>query len=786
MGTLSGFRRSLRVFSLAMVLLVCAGRAQAATVTVAWDPNTESDLAGYVVSWGTVTGAYAFTQDVGNVAAYAVPNLQPGTTYYVAVQAYNTNGLTSPYSTELTVTIPPTTPTSPTLVSVSPASGPTAGGTTITLTGTNFIAGAAVNVGGILATGVTVVSATTITAVTPAHTAGSVTVTVTFPGGAQAIKASAYSFVASSLTLTGVQPASGSIDGGTAVSITGSAFVAGATVHFGDAAAAVTFLDAQTLIAIAPAHAAGAVDVVVTNPGGATARRTSGFTFVSGNPTDDADGDGLPDVWETQYGLDPAVSTGDDGAAGDPDDDGLTNLAEHAAGTHPRGFYRRYFAEGVSSIFFTTTIAVANPNAVAASVVFSFMLPDGSLARHPVTVAAHARATVDAHDVESIANTSFSTTIESDVEFVADRTVWWDATGYGGHAETGIESPSTTWYLAEGATHSGIDLFYLIQNPNAQPARVDVRYLLPHGSPITKSYEVPANARFNIWVDLEDPRLAQTDVSAVITSTNGVPVIVERSLYLAAGGLAFGAGHNSAGVTAPNATWFLAEGATGDYFDMFVLIANPSGSAATVRGTYLLPTGQTIEKQYAVPANSRFNIWVDLEDPDLANTAVSASYVSTNNVPIIVERTLWWPNLATAGWQEAHNAFGTTATGTRWALADGELGGERSIATFILIANTSSVGATVRVTLLMEDGSTVARDFPVTARSRFNVDIAAEFPAAQGKRFGSIIESLGEAPAELVVERAMYWNARGVFWAAGTNAVATRLTATGPGSGVTP
>jgi hypothetical protein len=77
MGTLSGFRRSLRVFSLAMVLLVCAGRAQAAVVTVAWDPNTESDLAGYVVSWGTVTGAYAFTQDVGNVAAYACRTCSP-------------------------------------------------------------------------------------------------------------------------------------------------------------------------------------------------------------------------------------------------------------------------------------------------------------------------------------------------------------------------------------------------------------------------------------------------------------------------------------------------------------------------------------------------------------------------------------------------------------------------------------------------------------------------------------------------------------------------------------
>ena len=102
----------------------------------------------------------------------------------------------------------------------------------------------------------------------------------------------------------------------------------------------------------------------------------------------------------------------------------------------------------------------------------------------------------------------------------------WDGTSYGAHAETAIDKPSTVWYLAEGATHSGFDLFYLIQNPNPQTATVEVRYLLPNGIAIVKNYVVGPNSRYNIWVDLEHPTLGQTDVSAVVTSgTNQMGIV---------------------------------------------------------------------------------------------------------------------------------------------------------------------------------------------------------------------------------------------------------------------
>ena len=114
------------------------------------------------------------------------------------------------------------------------------------------------------------------------------------------------------------------------------------------------------------------------------------------------------------------------------------------------------------------------------------------------------------------------------------------------------------------------------------------------GSPIAKTYAVGPNRRFNIWVDADDPRLAETDVSAVITSD--LPIIVERAMYLNANGQLFGAGHESAGITAPATQWFLAEGATGDFFDLFVPGRQPVADGRAGQATFLLPDGSSIRE----------------------------------------------------------------------------------------------------------------------------------------------------------------------------------------------
>jgi hypothetical protein len=500
----------------------------------------------------------------------------------------------------------------------------------------------------------------------------------------------------------------------------------------------------------------------------------------------DGDGDGLPDSWEVTFGLDPTSGSGVNGASGDPDGDGVSNAAERTAGTHPRGFERRLFAEGVANAFFTTRLAALNLGSTAAHVQFRFLRSTGAPVTHQVTIAAHSRISLDAGSIAGVYGQSFSTVVESDTPVVVDRTVSWDASGYGSHAEASLPSASTSWFLAEGATHNTFDLFYLIQNPNAADALVTVRYLRPAPlPPLTKSYAVGANRRLTIPVDTEvidGQSLASTDVSAALTST--LPIVVERAMYMTNGGQVYGAGHESAAVTAPALSWFLAEGATGAFFDMFILIANPHPTdAATVQATYLLENGTTLTKSYTVAASSRRTIYVDDEGfPNqagprlLANAALSTILTSTNDVPIVVERAMWWPGGAQGPWYEGHNSPGATTTGTVWALAEGEVGGAAGASTYILVANTGSAAASIRVTVYVEGGSTTFRTFTVPPSSRFNVDIAAEFGATVANaRMGALVESLGASPAPIVVERAVYTNVGGRLWAAGTNALATRI-----------
>ena len=91
------------------LLMLSTGSASAASLTLAWD-SSPSTVAGYLVSWGTRSGVYDHTLDVGNALSTPVPGLADGTNYYFVVQAYSSNSTLSAYSNEVSGQTPTPAP----------------------------------------------------------------------------------------------------------------------------------------------------------------------------------------------------------------------------------------------------------------------------------------------------------------------------------------------------------------------------------------------------------------------------------------------------------------------------------------------------------------------------------------------------------------------------------------------------------------------------------------------------------------------------------------------------
>ncbi|MGE0601944.1 MAG: IPT/TIG domain-containing protein [Dehalococcoidia bacterium] len=171
----------------------------------------------------------------------------------------------------------------PTVTSVSPTGGPVGGGTLVTITGTNLSGATAVKFGATPATSFTPVNSTTISAIAPAHAAGTVSVIVTTPTGTSPNTSADDYVYGSAPAITSISPTSGETAGGTEVVITGTNFTGATSVTFGGDAATINDTTSTTLTVTTPAHAAGTVDVAVTTPLGTSPNSAAdNYTYTDG------------------------------------------------------------------------------------------------------------------------------------------------------------------------------------------------------------------------------------------------------------------------------------------------------------------------------------------------------------------------------------------------------------------------------------------------------------------------------------------------------------------------
>ncbi|HEX4444614.1 MAG TPA: IPT/TIG domain-containing protein [Galbitalea sp.] len=172
----------------------------------------------------------------------------------------------------------------PTVTAVTPNAGATAGGTTVTVTGTGFLGIAGVTVGGVPATKVVAQSSTQVTATVPAHAAGITDIRVTGALGTSAIVSADRFTYQAAPTITSVTRNFGTTAGGDSIIVKGTGFVGVSSASFASVAAGFTVVSSTQLTLTSPAQGAETVDIHVTTPYGTTAVSTADQYTYEGTP----------------------------------------------------------------------------------------------------------------------------------------------------------------------------------------------------------------------------------------------------------------------------------------------------------------------------------------------------------------------------------------------------------------------------------------------------------------------------------------------------------------------
>lgn len=428
-----------------------------------------------------------------------------------------------------------------------------------------------------------------------------------------------------------------------------------------------------------------------------------------------------------------------------------------------------FLSEGATGSFFDDDILIANPHPVAAPVSLTFMTPGGTSLVQQRSLPAQSRTTIHVDDIPGLEAADVSAMVASTaaLPLAVERTMFWGPTNDSGHSASSADRPTNRWYFAEGA-QGFFHTYVQLTNLDTRPAPVTLTFLREGSTPIEKQVTVAPSTRATVDCGAIDG-LANVSFGIIVDAfLSGITA--ERAMYFDTPAGPFAGGHATAASGLGLAAFF-AEGATGDFFDTFLLLMNPArDDPAEVTLQFLLSTGENVTSVKTVPPLSRLTINVEQEDARLRNAAFAT--VVTADVGIVAERSMYWTG-ELGRWVESHNSAGITDPGLHWGLAEGRVGGALNFRTYILLANPQTTAAEVTLTFLRESGAPIVRTYTVPQTSRFNVDVNAEVSELPDQSFGVDVKVTNGIP--IVVERSMYWDSAGASFKGGANAGASRL-----------
>ena len=189
-----------------------------------------------------------------------------------------------------------------------------------------------------------------------------------------------------------------------------------------------------------------------------------------------------------------------------------------------------YLTEGATGGFFDMDIGLLNPEALAAPVALTFLPEGGSPIAHGDTVAGGSPLVL--HGDDFVAASGVATVVRSTEAkpLAVERSMFWDASYYGGHGGTAVDGASTRWLFAEGS-QGFFDTFLLLANDNAATVTTTIRFLREGTTPVVITPSIAPHTRLTIYAGLVTG-LPGTSFGIDVTASQ--PITAERAMYFRA------------------------------------------------------------------------------------------------------------------------------------------------------------------------------------------------------------------------------------------------------------